>query len=101
MAALFTALGDHKTRQFLNQLKENAIVISSSNGDVKKKVILGEVTCGITDIDDVFEAQKESDNIGIVFLGQNRIGSLLMPNTVNLIKKSPNVNKKTDGLPFK
>jgi len=89
-AALFTAIGDKKAKQFLSDLKNNNVVIATSNGDVKKRVIKGEVACGLTDTDDAYEAIKEGANIAIVFLDQQGIGSLIMPNTVNLIKKSPN-----------
>ncbi len=90
IAALFTLLGDKRAEQFLSELKNNKVVIATSNGDVKKRVIQGEVSCGLTDTDDAFEAIKEGANIGIVFLDQQGIGSLIMPNTVNLIKNSRN-----------
>ena len=89
ISALFTAVGDESAKQFLTDLKNNKIVIATSNGDVKKRVIQGEVSCGLTDTDDAYEAIKEGANIGIVFLDQNGIGSLIIPNTVNLIKNSP------------
>jgi len=89
MAALFTHLGDQKALQLLNDLKKNQIVIATSNGDVKKRVMQGEVACGITDTDDAFEAMAENKDIGIVFLDQQGMGSLIMPNTVNLIHQSP------------
>ena len=89
-SALFTAIGDEKAKQFLADLKANNVVIATSNGDVKKRVIQGEVSCGLTDTDDAYEAIKEGKNIGIVFLDQQGIGSLIMPNTVCLIKNSPN-----------
>ncbi|VAX21823.1 Ferric iron ABC transporter, iron-binding protein [hydrothermal vent metagenome] len=90
ISALFTLLGDEKAKQFLTDLKNNDIVIATSNGDVKKRVVQGEVACGLTDTDDAYEAIKEGANIGIVFLDQKGIGSLIMPNTVCLIKNSPN-----------
>ena len=89
IAALFSSLGDEKAKQFLTDLKNNEVVIATSNGDVKKRVIQGEVACGLTDTDDAYEAIKEGAHIGIVFLDQERMGSLIMPNTVNLIKNSP------------
>ncbi|MEA3443421.1 MAG: extracellular solute-binding protein [Bacteroidota bacterium] len=89
ISALFTAIGDEAAKQFLSDLKNNNVVIATSNGDVKKRVMQGEVFCGLTDTDDAYEAIKEGANIGIVFLDQQGIGSLIMPNTVNLIKKSP------------
>ena len=87
-AALFTLLGNEKAKEFLADLKKNDIVIATSNGDVKKRVMQGEVYCGLTDTDDAFEAMKEDANAGFVFLDQEGIGSLIMPNTVNLIKGS-------------
>ena len=91
IAAIFSSLGDAKAIQFITNLKNNNVVIATSNGDVKKRVISGEVACGLTDTDDAFEAIKEGANVGIVFLDQhNGFGSLIMPNTICLIKNSPN-----------
>jgi iron(III) transport system substrate-binding protein len=89
IAALFTDLGDEKAKQFLEELKKNDVIIATSNGDVKKRVVNGEVACGLTDTDDANEAVKEGADVGIIFLDQQGMGSLIMPNTVNLIKGSP------------
>ena len=89
ISSLFTVLGDEVAKKLLSDLKKNNVVIATSNGDVKKRVINGEVYCGLTDTDDAFEAIKEGADIGIVFLDQDELGSLIMPNTVNLIKNSP------------
>jgi len=90
ISAIFSAVGDEKAKQFMEDLKSNEVVIATSNGDVKKRVMQGEVYCGLTDTDDAYEAIKEGANVGIVFLDQQGIGSLIIPNTVNLIKNSPN-----------
>ena len=90
IAAIFTAIGAEKAKIFLQELKQNNVVIATSNGDVKKRVINGEVWLGLTDTDDAYEAIKEGANIGVVFLDQDGIGSLIMPNSVCLIKNSPN-----------
>jgi len=90
-AAIFSALGDEKAKQFLADLKQNNVLIATSNGDVKKRVVSGEVACGLTDTDDANEAINEGANVGIVFLDQESdFGSLIMPNAVCLIKNSPN-----------
>ena len=95
MAAMFSALGDERAKQFLTDLKNNDVVIATSNGDVKKRVSEGKVACGLTDTDDAFEAIKEGENIGMVFLDQQGIGTLIMPNTVSMLKNSPNqINAK-------
>ncbi len=90
IAALFSTIGYQKAKQFLSDLKKNNIVIATSNGDVKKRVIQGEVSCGLTDTDDAYEAIKAGANIGVVFLDQQGLGSLIMPNTVSLIKNARN-----------
>jgi iron(III) transport system substrate-binding protein len=102
IAALFTAMGDEKAKRFLAELKQNGLVIATSNGDVKKRVLNGELACGLTDTDDAHEALKEGANVGIVFLDQeDGFGSLIMPNTLCLIKNSPhtvNARKLADYL---
>lgn len=90
IAAIFSSLGDQKARQFLQELKDNNVVIATSNGDVRKRVAGGELPLGLTDTDDAFEAIEEGAPIGIVFLDQEGIGTLIMPNTVSLIQGSPN-----------
>ena len=91
IAALFTALGNEKAKQFMTGLKNNDVVIATSNGDVKKRVSTGELACGLTDTDDANEAIKEGANVEIVFLDQkDGLGTLVMPNTVCVIKNSPN-----------
>ena len=90
IAALFTAVGNEKAKQFLTDLKSNQVVIASSNGDVKKRVVQGEVSCGLTDTDDAFAAILEGEPVDMIFLDQDIIGSLIMPNTVSLIANSPN-----------
>ncbi len=89
-AALFSYLGDEKAERFLNNLKKNKVLIATSNGDVKKRVSQGQVWCGLTDTDDAFSAKKEGAAINYVFLDQNGFGDLIIPNTVSLIKGSPN-----------
>ncbi len=90
IAALFSLLGDEKAKEFLDALKKNDLIIATSNGDVKNRVVKGEAACGLTDTDDAFEAVKENTNVGYLFLDQKGIGDLIMPNTVCLIKNSPN-----------
>lgn len=90
IAGLFVELGDEKATRFMNDLKRNDIVIATSNGDVKKKVSDGEVSMGLTDSDDGNEAIKEGLPVKMVFLDQSGIGNLIVPNTVSLIRNSPN-----------
>lgn len=90
IAALFVTMGDENAKVFLENLKKNAVIIASSNGDVKKKVSTGEVAMGLADTDDGNEAIKEGAPVKVVFLDQNGFGDLIVPNALSLIKNSPN-----------
>lgn len=94
VAAIFSALGDKRAKQWMNDLKKNQVVIAASNGDVKKRVMSGELAFGLTDTDDAFEAKKESDEVEYIFLDQQEggIGTLIMPNALSLIKGSPHTD---------
>ncbi len=91
-AAIFQAKEDEEAKEFFTNLKENGLITATSNGDVRKRVAQGEVACGITDTDDANEALKEGAPVKFVFLDQQTggFGSLIIPNTVSLLKNSPN-----------
>jgi len=90
VASWFSTLGDKKAKKLLESFKNNDIIISSSNGDIKKKVLGGDIWFGLTDTDDAFTAMQESDDVDIIFLDQKGVGNLIIPNTLSLIKNSPN-----------
>jgi len=92
IAAIYGLLGDSTSKAWLNGLKANDVVIATSNGDVKKRVMNGQLAFGLTDTDDAFEAKKESDDVDYIFLDQQEggLGSLIIPNAVSAIAKSPN-----------
>ena len=92
IAALFSVMGNAKAEQWMDDLKKNQVVIATSNGDVKKRVMNGELAFGLTDTDDAFEAKKESNDVETIFLDQQPggIGTLIMPNALSMIKDSPN-----------
>jgi len=92
IAALFTVLGNTTAEQWMEELKKNHVVIATSNGDVKKRVMNGELAFGLTDTDDAFEAKKESSDVDYIFLDQQPggMGTLIMPNALSMMKDSPN-----------
>ncbi len=90
VAALFSALGDKGGKTFMQELAANDVVLAASNGDVKKRVSKGEVPCGLTDTDDAYTALKSGAAIGVKYLDQDSLGTLIIPNTISLIKGSPN-----------
>ncbi len=92
IAALFAVLGNTTAEQWMDDLKKNQVVIATSNGDVKKRVMNGALAFGLTDTDDAFEAKKESDDVETIFLDQQPggMGTLIMPNALSMIRDSPN-----------
>jgi iron(III) transport system substrate-binding protein len=89
VAALFSAWGTEQAKKFLDELKKNKVRIASSNGEVKRLVVAGEMAFGLTDTDDAFEAMKDGAPVEMVYPDQDDLGTLVMPTTVVLIKGGP------------
>jgi iron(III) transport system substrate-binding protein len=89
VAALFSAWGDDEGKKFLQALKANGTRVASSNGEVKRLVVAGEVVFGLTDTDDANEALKEGAPVAVVYPDQDGMGTLVMPTTAALIRGGP------------
>jgi iron(III) transport system substrate-binding protein len=90
VAALFVRWGDAQARAFLDALKANGVRIASSNGEVRRLVVRGEVAFGLTDTDDASEAVKEGADVEVVYPDADGLGTLIMPTSVVLMTKGPN-----------
>jgi iron(III) transport system substrate-binding protein len=73
----------------MNQLKANGVRIASSNGEVKRLVVSGEVAVGVTDTDDAHEALKEGAPVDVIFPDQDGHGALVMPTAALLLRGAP------------
>jgi iron(III) transport system substrate-binding protein len=89
VAALFAAWGEAEARSFLDAVKANGVRIASSNGEVKRLVVGGEVAFGVTDTDDANEALKEGADVEIVYPDADGMGTLVMPTSVVLLARGP------------
>jgi iron(III) transport system substrate-binding protein len=89
-AALFATWGDERARTWFEGLKANDVRIASSNGEVKRLVVAGEVAFGLTDTDDAQEAVEGGGHVEMVFPDQDGDGTLVMPTSVVLIRGGPN-----------
>jgi iron(III) transport system substrate-binding protein len=86
VAALFTGLGGNDLR------------LLDGNASVVQSVAFGEAHIGITDTDDVWAGLRNGWPIGMSWLRHDagdqgsgeRMGSLVIPNTVALVKGGPN-----------
>lgn len=89
-AALFITLGDERAKRYFEDLKANGIVIVDGNSTSRDRVADGILKIGFTDTDDVNVALLEGRNVGMIFPDKDGIGTLLIPNTVCMIKDCPN-----------
>lgn len=89
-AALFATLGENEARRFFEALKVNDVRVAGSNGEIRRLVVAGEVTFGLTDTDDAYEAVKAGAPVAIVYPDQQGMGTLVMPTSVVLIRGGPN-----------
>ncbi|MBI1746742.1 MAG: extracellular solute-binding protein [Acidobacteria bacterium] len=89
MAALFVHLGPPKAKEYLRALKANGVIIVEGNSTVRDRVADGEVKIGFTDTDDVTVAIRSGKPVKMIFPDQDAVGTLLIPNTIALIKGAP------------
>jgi iron(III) transport system substrate-binding protein len=90
IAALFSLWGDDAARAFLESLRRNEVKVASSNGEVKRLVVSGEIAFGLTDTDDAHEAIAAHAPVAIVYPDQQGDGTLVMPTVAVIIRGGPN-----------
>ena len=90
VSAWFSTWGKEAAKAFLDSLKENQVKIASSNGEVKRLVVAGEATFGLTDTDDAFVAVQSGAPVDVVYPDQEEMGTLIMPTVVVGIRGGPN-----------
>ncbi len=90
-AVLFAELGEEKATKFMQQIAANA-KIEGGNKQVALKVASGQYAFGITDTDDAVIELEQAKPIAIVFPDQaaSQLGTMLIPNTLAIIKNGPN-----------
>jgi iron(III) transport system substrate-binding protein len=86
VAALAAAWGEDEMHRFLDALRANGARVASSNGEVKRLVVSGQVTIGLTDTDDAHEAVQSGADVIVVYPDQQGDGTLLMPTSVVVLR---------------
>lgn len=89
-AALFAAWGEADAMAFFRKLVENDVAFVAGNGVVRDAVARGEYAFGLTDTDDANGAVVDGFPVRWLLPDQDGLGTLLIPNTVALIKDGPN-----------
>ena len=90
VAALYSVLGEQKAQEYLKQLVANEAVVVDGNAVTRDLVAEGQVPVGFTDTDDASVAIAQGKPIRMVYPDKDGIGTLLIPNTVALVKGGPN-----------
>lgn len=90
VAAWYAVLGKDRTETFLKELKDNEVLIVDGNSTARDVVVQGEVPIAFTDTDDVNVAIQKGKPVSMLFPDKEGLGTLMIPNTVALIKGGPN-----------
>ena len=99
-AALYAALGREKGRAFFETLKQRNIRVVDGNSVVRDLVASGQLIAGLTDTDDACGALSNKAPVTIIFPDQDGLGTLIIPNTVALIKNAPHTGNAQKLIDF-
>jgi len=91
-AALFAARGEDEAKEFFAGMMANDVAVLAGNATVRDMVARGEYAVGLTDTDDANGAVEDGLPARWLFpdQGPDGIGTLIIPNTVALVKGAPN-----------
>jgi iron(III) transport system substrate-binding protein len=88
LAAMYAVWGPERARDFLRKLRANGVVLLGGNAEVADQVGAGSYVLGLTDNDDVANAQANGGKLTSVVPDQDGEGTLAMPTTIALVKGS-------------
>ena len=89
VAAMLVHYGPKRYRVIIDGLKANQIRLASGNSTAVRMVAEGRADICLTDTDDVWVAQRNNWPVDLVYPRHGKSGTLLIPNTVALIKNGP------------
>lgn len=91
-AALFALWGEERAKAFFQDILANDIAVLEGNATVRDRVAAGDYAWGLTDTDDANGAVVDGLPAKWLFPDQEEggLGTLLIPNTVALVKNGPN-----------
>lgn len=90
VAALYEALGAERTESYLRALVANGVTAVDGNSVTRDLVVEGTAAVGFTDTDDAQVALAKGQPVRVVYPDQDGLGTLIIPNTVALVKGGPN-----------
>ena len=99
VAALMTFWGEEKTKDWLDSLLSNDIYWSRGNAMVMRDVGRGAFAWGPTDTDDANVSRLNSEHHSATVIpdqGEGGIGTLVIPNSVTIVKGAKNLAKREE-----
>jgi iron(III) transport system substrate-binding protein len=93
-AVLIATLGQERGTDLLKTIASNA-TFQGGNKQVAQKVASGQFAFGMTDTDDAMIEYEQGQPVAIVFpdQGDDQMGTLMIPNTLAIIKNGPNTER--------
>jgi len=90
-ACLFAVWGDDQAKQFFKTIRQNVSILGG-NKQVAQSVGAGRLAIGLTDTDDALVEIENGSPVTIVYpdQGEGQMGTLFIPNTLAILKNSPN-----------
>jgi iron(III) transport system substrate-binding protein len=94
VAALFAQLGEPQAKSLLEALRRNDVQITAGNKACAEMVGAGRLAFSLTDTDDALEEVEAGRPVKIVFPdgAADGMGTLLLPNTLALVKGCPHAD---------
>jgi iron(III) transport system substrate-binding protein len=89
-AALYAYLGEEEARGFFEQIKARGVKVVDGNSVTRDMVAAGQVAFALTDTDDACISVKKGDPVKVIIPDQDDMGTLVIPNTVAMVKGGPN-----------
>ena len=91
MTALYTVIGEEKTREYLDQVQAAGVNLTSGNATLMRLVRDGKLAWGWTDTDDYNRARKQGFPVTAIFPdgGEGELGTLFIPNSVGVLADAP------------
>ncbi len=90
MTCLFAVLGTDRAREWIEELWQNEPLVLPGNRHVAEAVASGRVPVGLTDTDDALGQIRRGAAVRIVFPDQDGLGTLLIPNSVAVVRGTRN-----------
>ncbi|MFT5284783.1 MAG: iron(III) transport system substrate-binding protein [Planctomycetota bacterium] len=93
--ALFSTLGEEQAIKYLSEVREanreGRLALTSGNATLMRQVRDGQLAFGWTDTDDFNVALDAGSPVIAIYPDQDDLGTMVIPNTVSIIKGAPHL----------